>query len=376
MNVIVIGAGILGAATAYQLAKKGVDVTIIDRDDRGQATAVAAGMICPWISQRRNKAWYKLVKNGAKFYPELVEQLKELVTVDIGYKRVGALSIDWNMEKLDKTEERVRKRYEDAPEIGEIRRLSPAQAKEFVPIIAEYGAVYVSGAARVNGKALRDALLQAAMKLGASFIQGDATLTFTKQKVDGVVVNGEKKEADRVIVTAGAWARTLIKPLGISFLIKPQKAQIIHLRIDEKATGNWPAVMFPSNKYMLPFEDGRIVVGTTYESDAGFDLARTTKGVYEILDAAVTHAPALISSTIEDIYVGFRPIAPGYHPIIGPLPGYDGILVANGLGATGLTAGPYLGKELANIALGEETKLDLTEYDVMRAIGKTEDETW
>lgn len=59
---IVIGAGILGASAAYHLAKAGAKVTVIDRKDPGQATDAAAGIICPWLSQRRNKAWYALAK--------------------------------------------------------------------------------------------------------------------------------------------------------------------------------------------------------------------------------------------------------------------------------------------------------------------------
>lgn len=65
---IVVGAGILGASTAYHLAKAGAQVTLVDRQDLGQATDAAAGIICPWLTQRRNKAWYQLAKNGAKFY--------------------------------------------------------------------------------------------------------------------------------------------------------------------------------------------------------------------------------------------------------------------------------------------------------------------
>lgn len=71
---IVIGAGILGASTAYQLAKRGAEVIIVDRKDPGQATAAAAGIICPWISQRRNQAWYRLAKEGARFYPSLIAE--------------------------------------------------------------------------------------------------------------------------------------------------------------------------------------------------------------------------------------------------------------------------------------------------------------
>lgn len=75
-KVIVIGAGILGASTAYQLAKLGADVILVDRKDKGQATDAAAGIICPWLSQRRNQAWYQLAKAGARFYPGLIEELK------------------------------------------------------------------------------------------------------------------------------------------------------------------------------------------------------------------------------------------------------------------------------------------------------------
>ncbi|KHF29607.1 D-amino acid dehydrogenase small subunit [Anoxybacillus sp. BCO1] len=66
---IVIGAGIVGASIAFHLAKEKVQVILIDREDRGQATDAAAGIICPWTSQRRNKKWYALAKGGAAFIP-------------------------------------------------------------------------------------------------------------------------------------------------------------------------------------------------------------------------------------------------------------------------------------------------------------------
>ncbi|MFL6518147.1 MAG: NAD(P)/FAD-dependent oxidoreductase, partial [Bacillus sp. (in: firmicutes)] len=74
-RIVVIGAGILGSSTAYHLAQSGAEVTLIDRMDSGQATDAAAGIVCPWLSQRRNKAWYQLAKGGAKYYPELIAQL-------------------------------------------------------------------------------------------------------------------------------------------------------------------------------------------------------------------------------------------------------------------------------------------------------------
>ncbi|GAE26546.1 D-amino acid dehydrogenase small subunit [Halalkalibacter wakoensis JCM 9140] len=117
---IVVGAGIVGASAAYHLAKSGAQVTIIDRDDKGKGTDAAAGIVCPWLSQRRNQAWYQLAKSGAKYYPSLIKELEADGETETGYAKVGAISLHTDELKLDEMEERVKKRLEDAPEIGEV----------------------------------------------------------------------------------------------------------------------------------------------------------------------------------------------------------------------------------------------------------------
>jgi D-amino-acid dehydrogenase len=368
-KMIVVGAGILGASTAYHLAKAGVKVTIVDRKDQGQATGAAAGIVCPWISQRRNKAWYQLVKAGAKYYPELIQQLEADGEKNTGYKRVGAISLHSDEKKLEKMVERTLKRREDAPEIGDVTRLSPAETKKFFPLLSEeYGSVHVSGGARVNGRALRDALINAAKKHGASYIEGDASLTFDGNKLTGVKLQEEKLIADQVIVTAGAWAQKLLEPLGVNFSVSFQKAQIVHLKIDQSETNDWPVVMPPNNQYILAFDEGKIVVGATHEDNSGYDIRVTAGGVHEILDKALHIAPQLANSTMVETRVGFRPFTPDFLPVIGALPSYDGIYLANGLGASGLTSGPFLGAELAKLAQGKQTELDLSKYDITGAI--------
>lgn len=368
-KVIVIGAGILGASTAYHLAKWGGEVIIVDRYDPGQATDAAAGIVCPWLSQRRNKAWYQLVKGGARYYPELIAQLEADGEKDTGYKRVGALSIHTDPAKLEKMAERARTRWEDAPEIGEITILSPTETNRlFPPLFNEFGAVYVSGGARVNGRALRTALVDAAVKNGAQVVKGDASLISSDNKVQGVKVSDRSFFADQVIVTAGAWAKELLDPLGVEFLIRPQKAQIIHLHMQDMDTNSWPVIMPPSDQYILSFEGGRVVIGATHENDAGFDNRVTAGGVQEILNKALAVAPGLASGMILETRVGFRPFTPGFLPIIGAIPNYEGILLANGLGSSGLTSGPYLGAELAKLALGKQLEIDIHNYDVAGAL--------
>lgn len=368
-KIVVIGAGILGASTAYHLAKAGADVTLVDRRDRGQATDAAAGIVCPWLSQRRNKAWYQLAKGGARYYPELIRQLEADGETETGYKRVGTLSLHTDPEKLEKMAERAVKRREDAPEIGEIKILSPEETKLlFPPLSAEYGSVFVSGGARVDGREMRNALVNAAVKNGAEILKGSASLILENGSVAGVSVDGKALQADQVIVTAGAWSKEIFKPLGIEFKVTPQKAQIIHLKLPEADTSSWPVVMPPTNQYILAFEDGHVVVGATHEDEAGFDHRVTAGGVHEILTKALPIAPGLSEAGLVETRVGFRPFTPGFLPVIGALPDYKNIWVANGIGASGLTSGPYLGAELAKLALGKPTELDLSNYNVAGAI--------
>lgn len=366
---VVIGAGILGASTAYHLAKEGKSVTIIDRGEPGQATDAAAGIICPWITQRRNKAWYFLAKNGAAFYPSLLKQLEDDGEMETGYQRVGALSLHHDREKLIKMEERATVRREDAPEIGEIRQLESHETNElFPPLSEEYSSVHVSGGARVNGRLLRLALLNAAQKHGASLVEGDARLEYAGENVTGVYLRDTRYEADKIIITAGAWAPELLKPLGMNLSIAPQKAQIIHLKLEGSETGSWPVVMPPNNQYILAFDGGRVVIGATHEDEKGFDSRPTLGGMHEIIDKGLTVAPGLADATYLETKVGFRPVAPNFLPIIGTVPGFDNLFMANGLGASGLTVGPYLGAQLAKLAAGEDVELDLEQYDVSGAI--------
>jgi D-amino-acid dehydrogenase len=372
LKVIVIGAGILGASTAYHLAKTGAEVLLIDRKDIGQATDAAAGIICPWISQRRNQAWYRLAKAGARYYPELIEALEEEGETDTGYARVGALSIHTDAEKIDKLAERASIRLADAPEIGEITKLDENHTHERFPLLAEgYSSVHISGAARVDGRALRDALIRSAQRHGAVLIHGDAALKVKSNHVTGVTVDEDHYEANKVIICAGAWAGQLFQPLGIDLKVSYQKAQIMHVQIQDshEDSGSWPVIIPPTDQYLLAFDHQKIVIGATHENDVeGYDTRITVGGMQEVLNKGITLAPELANSTFQEVRVGFRPFTPGFLPVIGTVPGWDNLITANGLGASGLTTGPFIGSQLAKLAIEMELDIDISDYDVRNAL--------
>ncbi|ANS74705.1 oxidoreductase [Paenibacillus yonginensis] len=367
---IVIGAGILGASAAYQLARSGADVTIVDRQESGQATDAAAGIICPWISKRRNKVWYKLAREGAKFYPSLIRELGNEGETNTGYAQVGALRLEEELAKLEELRQIALKRKDEAPEMGELLLFSPEEVgRQFPPLDKKYSALYVGGAARVDGRALRDALLRSAERHGAILLKGEAGLSFEGNVANGIVIGGRRLEADAVLVCAGAWAGPLLEPLGVKFKVTYQKAQIVHLALQGADTRGWPVVMPPGDQYILAFPDQRIVIGATHENHPnGFDTRITAGGLQEVLGKALEHAPGLAEGEFLEARAGFRPFTPGFLPVIGQLPDWEGIYVANGLGASGLTMGPYIGLQLAKLALGQSPDLDLEPYKLEGAL--------
>lgn len=371
-KVIVIGGGILGAATAYELAKSGAVVTLVEAEYPGQATDAGAGIVCPWVSKRRNQHWYALARGGARIYPELIRQLEEDGISDTGYVRTGSLNLHDDPDKLEEMYALILKRRETAPEIGEVELLNQEEARRRFPLIkGGFGAVFVSGGAHVNGRKLRDALLQAAQQYGMERVKGEAILTAEGQHITGVRAGGRFIEADAVVAANGAWMRQLFEPLlakkGQYFDVRPQRAQILHLALKGHEVQNWPVVKSPYNQYMLMDSD-RLIVGATQENNTGFDCRITAGGVYDMLDRMLEIAPSLSEATLLETRVGFRPMTPESVPVMGLFPGFSGLAAANGLGSSGLTMAPFIADQLAKLVLGEQLDVDLSGYELSKII--------
>jgi D-amino-acid dehydrogenase len=363
MRVIVIGAGILGASAAYHLAKAGAAVEVMDAIHQGKATLAGAGIICPWASGLDTPAWYRLSAASAKYYPELAAALAEAGETQNGYRRVGALITSENPGDLAAAKSRLMARHTRAPEAGEIKRLSNAEARSlFPPFREDLEAIHVSGAARVEARAFSAALLRVAVAHGAVHRIERVTLRLQADRAICVGADGRTIAADMIIVAAGAWAPEILRPLGIDLPIAPQKGQILHFGLPGTETKDWPVLLPMNSYYMLSFDDSRVVVGATRETGSGFDYRVTAGGQAEVLGFALAFAPGLRNATLLETRVGFRPAGPSFVPMLGPAPGVRGLLVGNGLGAGGLTMGPMAGRLLAESALGQPTALDLADY--------------
>jgi D-amino-acid dehydrogenase len=367
MRAVVVGAGVLGASVAYHLACAGARVLVVDAQRDGCATPAGAGIICPWVSGVDDATFFRLYVEGARYYAELIPALSELGEADLGFRRCGALLVSADTRELALFDRELRERQAIMPEMGAVSRLAPHEAQVlFPPLRADLAAVHVAGGARVDGRRLASGLLRAAERCGAIQRTGEAALAIDGERVTGIDLNGDHIAADQVVLSAGAWAPALLRPLGIELAIAPQRGQIIHLRMAGQETREWPVVLPPGAHYLLAFDDQRVVAGATREPAVGFDYRVTAGGAADLLASALEVAPGLASAELIEVRVGFRPIGREQRPLLGRVAGVDGLVIGNGLGAAGLTIGPLAGRLLADVMLGRSPQLDLQPFEPLR----------
>ncbi|MCQ9385836.1 NAD(P)/FAD-dependent oxidoreductase [Brevibacterium moorei] len=386
-SAIVIGGGIAGAATAFELAARGIRTTLIDAGDTGQATAASAGILQPWSSSVTGD-FYRLYSHGAAHYPGLLERLAGRDIHTTSFARTGGLFVSRDESTVATALERTLARKDAGEElIGDARMLSSTQLQEmFPPLAAGLTGFVVPGGGHVDGRVFRDALLDAAVSLGAQVIRGraelgaglgaagaeqaeastagavtvhppagaSATAGSAQQATRGTADRAQVLHADAIVVASGAWTNALLAPLGIEVPLHPQRGQITHLRVEGVNTSGWPSVHM-GDHYLVAFGDSRVAVGATREHEAGFDPRVTAAGQLSVLAKALDVAPGLADATLIETRVGLRPYPDAELPLFGRLA--DRLYLATGFGAGGLTMGPYIGSLVAR-AVAEDAQVE------------------
>jgi len=358
-DVVVVGGGLVGTATAFELGGAGARTLLVDRADAGRATDAGAGILSPETAKRDDTAWVDLVRAAGRHYDQLLPQLD----ADSGWARCGILQLATRETDLSAWEW-VAERATGATEI------SADAAREMVPVLGTVvRALYHPGAARVDGRLMCAALARAAQGHGVEVRQAsvDEVRRRATGSSAGVVIDGAVIDADAVVIAGGAWTRRFGAQLGVQLPVGPLRGQIAHLLVPEHETARWPIVQQVYGHYMVPWDDHRVAVGATVE-DAGFAADVTAGGVHEIMREALRVMPGLAGSTLREVRVGLRPASVDDMPLLGPLPGAAGVFVATGHGANGLLLGPVSGAIVAAMVLGRSLNLnlDLTPFSPAR----------
>jgi D-amino-acid dehydrogenase len=368
-DAIVVGGGVVGASAAYHLVREGARTLLLDRRDRGRATDAGAGILLPATDPEARDPIERFEARAAAYYPLLIGCLRSDDAGDTGYSVCGSLTVAVDEDELAHLDQiRTGLRRWRATRGGGCAEVRPDQARALFPPLAQVrGAIHCAGGARVDGRLLAGALVQAARARGLEVREASVDRLVVEQSVAiGVLAAGERIAGGHVVIAAGAWSQELGRRLGIAIPVEPQRGQIIHLALPDVDTSAWPIVLPFRRHYLVPWDDGRVVVGATRETGSGFRPQTSAAGVLEVLAEALRVAPGLGQAEIREIRVGLRPASPDGLPILGPVPGVANLHLATGHGPVGLQLGPYSGKVVADTIAHGAAAIDLGPFSLPR----------
>lgn len=354
-DVTIVGAGIIGLATAAAAARKGLSVILVGDQRPGEASAASAGMLAPSIERAPGPA------NAFAFaardrYPSYVEELAEQTGIRVPLNRLGILQVAL-------TSAGVKGLRKNAPSTAEwIDRNELAEAE---PTLGHgLGAMINPDDGAVDNLTLMRALTALADQEPAITIQSDTVIRIDRSAANARVAlsSGRTLESKQVVIAGGAWS-SLIEGVRLNG-VTPVRGQLI-------AYGGIGLrhVVYGPRGYLVPRVNLQTLAGSTMEN-VGFDSTTTVEGLARIRSAAEEIAPALSVMPTQSSWAGLRPVTPDLLPILGPDPEAPNIIYACGHSRNGILLAPLTGDVVATMLLGEPVLHDLSQFRPDRFQGR------
>ena len=364
-DAIVIGAGACGCTTAYELAREGARVALLDSGEVGrEASWASAGIIGPGASPERDPWFARATRLSAERYGHLDGELRELTGRSIGYGGAGSLLLARTEEELPALQENA-DLYRAAG--VDARLLEGAEARVREPALPE-DVIQVAlnpDGRHLDARAYTATAAAAAQVLGAEIYPGRPVtgLEWSGDRVAGVRTDSGSLHAEVVVNAAGAWAGRIDERLGHP--VFPVHGQIMAVAAPPAGLRH-NLSRAAGYGYATPRPDGRIVVGATHEA-WGFAKRVTPDGLASLSDIVTSVLPVLASQPILDIWSGLRPGTIDSLPTIGPDPrAVGGYLWATGHYSSGMMQMPATALVVTDLALGRAPRLAIDQLTVER----------
>ncbi|WP_020129958.1 glycine oxidase ThiO [Streptomyces sp. 303MFCol5.2] len=358
-DVLVIGGGIIGLVTAWRAAQRGFATAVVDPAPGGGAAQVAAGMLAA-VTELHHGEQTLLGLNlaSARRYPEFAAELTELTGHDLGYRRCGTLAVA--LDSDDRAH--LRELHALQQQSGlESEWLSGRECRRLEPLLAPgvRGGLRVDGDHQIDPRRLTAALVAACERAGVAFHRVRAErLSVVGERARGVVTpDGTALEAGQVVLAGGSLSGRLAGvPRDVLPPVRPVKGQVLRLTVPPRyapfLSRTVRAVVRGSQVYLVPRENGELVVGATSE-ELGWDTTVTAGGVYELLRDAHELVPGITELPLTETRAGLRPGSPDNAPLLGPTE-LAGLLLATGHYRNGVLLTPVTGDAMAHaLATGE-----------------------
>ena len=346
----------MGCACAWELARRGASVTLFERSVPGaEASSAAAGILGASVEHKDGGPLARLAAASRKLYPAFVRDLVRSTDIDPEFRECGVLEVSFERRgragsaKSGRSTRRVL-------EGSALRKLEPALGERV------RSGVLHAGDARVNPRLLLRALRIAAGRDGVVFRTGAYVRRVVVEagRVAGIALDdGEIVRAAHVVVAAGSWT-TLVEGTGLpAGAVVPARGQIVEIETPEPLLRH---VVFGPHAYLVPRDDGRVLVGSTLEF-VGYRREVTAGAVRDLLDAAIRLVPALAGAEFRASWSSFRPYTKSHLPLIGAT-SVEGLVIATGHYRNGILLAPVTAAIVGALVRGVRPPVSLSAFRV------------
>lgn len=329
MKVAIIGGGIVGSTAAYYLSQSDTVTIDLYDDNLYSGTRAAVGIVCPWITQRVNKAWYALVEDGANFYQQLFDDLQDTSFMTPS----GAIIMNPNRHEY--LLELARKRLETNPIMEVVEEITET---DLLPKSFKFDkGIYIKGAFRIDGGKFLD-VMHSKMK-SVNFIHEKTTLSHLLTM-----------DYDKILVCAGGRFLDAFDLDGYEIDHFNQKGMLLVYPYHK----NNYAIAIPKGEIDFLFDNDALVIGASHEKDythMGYDESVSV----DLINQATQYMP--LPKETPSYRIGLRSNNRLNLPFYGKCDGFDNVYITGGLGSSGLSSGPIIGYRLAEHLL-HGTELD------------------
>ena len=380
-DVVIVGAGIVGAACARALARAGARVVVLDRGAAAAATS-AHGEGNLLVSDKGPGPELELAKVSLRRWTALADELADELGPrfpSVEHEAKGGLVVVTSgdgLSGLRRFAETQRSSGVVAAEVGAdaARGLEP----DLVPGVL--GAVHYPQDAQVQPVAATEALLASARYAGAEVRTGvevTGALPGADGGLGGVVTTRGEVRAGAVVVAAGPWSAEAAERLGSWLPVRPRRGMVLVTtpmpqRVRHKVyDGDYFAATqsaggeLQTSAVIESTRGGTVLIGSSREQ-VGFDERLRTAVLAQLARRAVAVFPFLARTSVMRTYLGFRPYMPDHLPVIGPDPARAGLWFATGHEGAGVGLAPATGDLLAAQLLGLEPAVDPRPFAVDR----------
>ena len=373
-DIIIIGGGIMGSATAYYLMKAdpALKVAVVERD-------AAYTQASTTLSMANVRIQFSLKENVqiSLYTQQVLKNFEEDMAVEgqkpkIYYRQEGNLFLVVAAE-----EAAARRAFDMQKDLGcQVQWWSPQTIREHYPLYEPEG--FIGGTfspddGYIDAYAVLMGYKAKSRSLGATYIQDEVVkIKKDQNSVAGVELAAHGRlNATVVINCAGAWAADVAKTAGVKLPVVPTKRQVFALDTAVKPTGPLPLTILPSGLYFRSETGGLILLGKSLQEDpVGFNFTWDDKRFIELLWPELAEfVPAFDRLKLVRGWAGLYAVNTlDGNAILGQWPELNGLYLANGFSGHGLQQGPAVGRYLSELILKKPLSLDLSIFSPQRIL--------